>query len=159
MILAISQSSFTQFFVNNSILLNKLYISHSEIIFIRKSLSKTSGLNFQEFSKIKLKFLVFDHFDIFKTCFYYNIWLKTVQRIGKIKKLYNSEMNKNIRKISPEVLELFNEYDWPGNVREFKNIIESAFNFSSSSLYEEDSLKTATENFESLCCFHIRIIN
>lgn len=97
-------------------------------------------------------------------------------------KLYNSEMNKNIRKISPEVLELFNEYDWPGNVREFKNIIESAFNFSSSSvitkddipkiikkvgemkkspdtaqsepesksssLYEEDSLKTATENFE-----------
>ena len=105
-----------------------------------------------------------------------------MQRIGKIKKLYNSEMNKNIRKISPEVLELFNEYDWPGNVREFKNIIESAFNFSSSSvitkddipkiikevgemkkspdtaqsepesksssLYEEDSLKTATENFE-----------
>ena len=82
-----------------------------------------------------------------------------MQRIGKIKKLYNSEMNKNIRKISPEVLELFNEYDWPGNVREFKNIIESAFNFSSSSLYEEDSLKTATENFESLCCFHIHIIN
>lgn len=97
-------------------------------------------------------------------------------------KLYNAEMNKNIRKISPEVLELFNEYDWPGNVREFKNIIESAFNFSSSSiitkddipkivkkvgemkkspdiaqpdeesgfssLYDEDSLKTATENFE-----------
>lgn len=97
-------------------------------------------------------------------------------------KLYNSEMNKNIRKISPEVIELFNEYDWPGNVREFKNIIESAFNFSStsvitkddipkivkkvsemkklpdieqpapesgsSSLYYEDSLKTATENFE-----------
>ncbi|NCB71011.1 MAG: AAA family ATPase [Clostridia bacterium] len=97
-------------------------------------------------------------------------------------KLYNAEMNKNIRKISPEALELFNEYDWPGNVREFKNIIESAFNFSSSSiitkddipkivkkvgemkkfpdiaqsvpesgsfsLYDEDSLKTATENFE-----------
>ena len=97
-------------------------------------------------------------------------------------KLYNAEMNKNIRKISPEALELFNEYDWPGNVREFKNIIESAFNFSSSSiitkddipkivkkvsemkklpdseqsapesgsssLYEEDSLKAATENFE-----------
>ena len=55
-------------------------------------------------------------------------------------KLYNAEMNKNIRKISPEALELFNEYDWPGNVREFKNIIESAFNFSSSSIITKDDI-------------------
>lgn len=36
------------------------------------------------------------------------------------------ELNKEERKISPEVLEVFRNYDWPGNLRELKNIIRRA---------------------------------
>ncbi|WP_036931446.1 sigma-54 interaction domain-containing protein [Proteocatella sphenisci] len=54
--------------------------------------------------------------------------------------LYNTEMHKNIKKVSPEVTELFLEYNWPGNVREFKNIIESAFNFSDSSVITKEDV-------------------
>lgn len=87
---------------------------------------------------------------------------------------YNKEMNKNIKGVSQEVLDLFYSYDWPGNVREFKNIMESAFNFASSAtitkedipkiahkklavidlsqensdMYSEDSLNIALEKFE-----------
>ncbi|MDR7855482.1 sigma 54-interacting transcriptional regulator [Tissierella sp.] len=42
---------------------------------------------------------------------------------------YNLKMNKNIVGVSKEVLDLFMNYNWPGNVREIKHIIESAFNF------------------------------
>ncbi len=31
---------------------------------------------------------------------------------------------KQVKRISPEVIDLFMEYDWPGNVRELKNLIE-----------------------------------
>ena len=34
------------------------------------------------------------------------------------------EMNKTIPSFSPEIMEIFINYDWPGNVRELKNIIE-----------------------------------
>lgn len=87
---------------------------------------------------------------------------------------YNKEMNMNIKGTSPEVLKLFYSYDWPGNIREFKNIMESAFNFAASAvitkedipkiagrendgkgadlaesdLYDRDSLNDALENFE-----------
>ncbi len=36
----------------------------------------------------------------------------------------NSELNKNVEDFSPEVLTVFNHYNWPGNLREFKNIIK-----------------------------------
>lgn len=37
---------------------------------------------------------------------------------------YNREREKNIRGFAGEVLNIFEEYDWPGNVREFENIVE-----------------------------------
>ncbi len=40
------------------------------------------------------------------------------------------EQGKRIKGVSREVLEQFMEYDWPGNVRQLKNIIESAVLFS-----------------------------
>jgi arginine utilization regulatory protein len=43
-------------------------------------------------------------------------------------KKYNNEMNKNITAISEMVEKTFYNYNWPGNIREFKNAIESAFN-------------------------------
>ncbi len=84
--------------------------------------------------------------------------------------LYNKEMKVNIKGVSDDVLKVFNDYHWPGNVREFKNVIESAFNFASSNiirvedlpesifektkkvtespLYEGHSLVEAIENYE-----------
>jgi len=41
---------------------------------------------------------------------------------------FNITFGENIEGIDKQVLEVFMEYDWPGNVREFKNCIESAFN-------------------------------
>lgn len=39
---------------------------------------------------------------------------------------YNKELNKNILSVSPEVMEFLFKYDWPGNIRELKNVVESA---------------------------------
>lgn len=41
---------------------------------------------------------------------------------------FNQLFDKKIEGIDTQVQKLFMEYDWPGNVREFKNAIESAFN-------------------------------
>jgi two-component system response regulator HydG len=40
--------------------------------------------------------------------------------------LANSELGKNITAVSPEVMAIFNTYDWPGNLRELKNVIKRA---------------------------------
>lgn len=55
-------------------------------------------------------------------------------------KYYNKEMNKQIKGVTPEVLNILNNYDWPGNVREFKNAIECGMNFASSSLISKEDL-------------------
>lgn len=36
----------------------------------------------------------------------------------------NRDLGTNVTKISPEVLQIFQNYDWPGNVRELANILE-----------------------------------
>lgn len=39
---------------------------------------------------------------------------------------YNIENNKQIERVSEEVINLLTEYNWPGNVRELENVIERA---------------------------------
>ena len=39
-------------------------------------------------------------------------------------KLYSNEMGKKIPDIDPEAIELLNNYEWPGNIRELKNLIQ-----------------------------------
>ncbi len=41
-------------------------------------------------------------------------------------KTYAASMNKPVREIAPEALDLMVRYDWPGNVRELENVIERA---------------------------------
>ena len=41
-------------------------------------------------------------------------------------KKYAQSMNKNVKDISPETLEVLVEYEWPGNIRELRNVIERA---------------------------------
>ncbi|MDF2676772.1 MAG: family ATPase [Bacillota bacterium] len=55
-------------------------------------------------------------------------------------KYYNREMNKQIKGVTDEVLNILNNYDWPGNVREFKNAIECGMNFASSILITKEDL-------------------
>ncbi|HCO19116.1 sigma-54 interaction domain-containing protein [Gudongella oleilytica] len=45
---------------------------------------------------------------------------------------YNELLNKNIDKVSEEVMEDFRNYSWPGNIRELENFIEGAMNMVSS---------------------------
>ncbi len=40
---------------------------------------------------------------------------------------FNRELGKRIRQVSPEALEVFATYSYPGNIRELQNIIEHAF--------------------------------
>jgi len=41
-------------------------------------------------------------------------------------KLYSKEMNTPVKKIDPKVMSLFQNYRWPGNIRELSNAIRSA---------------------------------
>jgi len=36
----------------------------------------------------------------------------------------NASFDKHVKKLSPEVMSLFKKYDWPGNIRELKNIVK-----------------------------------
>ena len=40
--------------------------------------------------------------------------------------LYNKELGKKIKMISPEAINILSNYTWPGNVRELENVIERA---------------------------------
>jgi DNA-binding NtrC family response regulator len=39
---------------------------------------------------------------------------------------YAQSMNKNVIDFSPQALEMIGEYDWPGNIREVRNVVERA---------------------------------
>ena len=41
---------------------------------------------------------------------------------------YNSRMNRQVMGVDEDVGRVFENYPWPGNVREFRNVMESAFN-------------------------------
>ena len=45
------------------------------------------------------------------------------------REVFNREFRKEIGSISPEALEVLQDWDWPGNVRELRNVIERALIF------------------------------
>lgn len=58
---------------------------------------------------------------------------------------YNKILNKNISKVSSDVIRDFKNYNWPGNVRELENFIEGAMNmvsFDDKALNKEDFLSS-----------------
>jgi DNA-binding NtrC family response regulator len=52
----------------------------------------------------------------------------------------SKKMKKEIHTIEPEVWEYLNQYDYPGNIREFKNIIERLVVFSENGIISKDDL-------------------
>lgn len=43
---------------------------------------------------------------------------------------FNKKFNKNVKGISPEVLDIFNNYEWDGNVRELEHLLEGIISIS-----------------------------
>lgn len=56
---------------------------------------------------------------------------------------YNKILGKNINSIDKEIIEGFYQYEWPGNIRELKNVIEAAMNM------VEDNNHLSKEYFET----------
>jgi len=54
--------------------------------------------------------------------------------------LSNVELGKNVKTVSTEVMQIFIQYDWPGNLRELKNIIKRAVLLSKGYIIEKDVL-------------------
>lgn len=54
--------------------------------------------------------------------------------------LFNKEQGKQIKGVSDDVLKLFRDYHWPGNVRQLKNIIESASLFTEKDIITLDDI-------------------
>ncbi|MEJ9232566.1 sigma 54-interacting transcriptional regulator [Peribacillus butanolivorans] len=48
--------------------------------------------------------------------------------IGHFIEYYNNSMNRNVTGIQPQVLSMFQTYNWPGNIRQLKHCLESAMN-------------------------------
>lgn len=61
---------------------------------------------------------------------------------------YNKEMGKSVKCVSPEVMDLFNAYDWAGNVRELENAIERAVVMGSGKLVAKEELPAQIKAFE-----------
>jgi len=53
---------------------------------------------------------------------------------------FNRELRTAIQGVAPEVAAVFASYDWPGNIREFKNVLECAFNFAAGSTIRLEDL-------------------
>ncbi|MEO0184737.1 MAG: sigma-54-dependent Fis family transcriptional regulator [candidate division WOR-3 bacterium] len=61
---------------------------------------------------------------------------------------YSKQMNKDIRKISDEVIERLMQYPWPGNVRELQNVVERAVVLTNSDTIKPDALMLPSEPIE-----------
>mgnify|MGYP000463612015 CR=1 FL=1 len=63
-------------------------------------------------------------------------------------KVYNQKMNKHIKGLTQMTLHLFTEWKWPGNIRELKNTIESAFNMEDGDFITLDSVQDLLQKIE-----------
>jgi two-component system response regulator HydG len=54
----------------------------------------------------------------------------------------NKELNKTVEGFDPEVMQIFLDYSWPGNLREFRNVIRRAALLTSSGLINSRVLPT-----------------
>lgn len=60
--------------------------------------------------------------------------------VGEFLQESNERLNKSIKSLSPEVWEIFYNYDWPGNLRELRNIIKRAVLLSADERIEKEAL-------------------
>lgn len=61
----------------------------------------------------------------------------------------NKQLNKSIAGFSQEVLALFQQYNWPGNLRELSNVIKRATLLSQTEIIEKNALPEELKNSEN----------
>ncbi len=72
---------------------------------------------------------------------------------------FNREFNKNIKKISPEVMEQINNYKWPGNVRELENAVQTAVIMSKKDILLLDNFSLFTAKPQALKSDNLSLVN
>lgn len=65
-------------------------------------------------------------------------------------KLTNNELGKNIKGLTPEVENIFENYNWPGNLRELKNVIKRSTLLTDGEYIESRTLPFEISNFSKL---------
>jgi two-component system response regulator GlrR len=60
-------------------------------------------------------------------------------------KIFSREMNKKIKGVTPQALQILMMRDWPGNVRQLKNVIEYAVAMTEDDMITEDLLQLQNE--------------
>jgi len=64
---------------------------------------------------------------------------------------YNADYKKNITSMEDKLLVRFHEYEWPGNIRELKNLIEYGVFLEDTSFLREKSVISKFESNEDIC--------
>ena len=62
---------------------------------------------------------------------------------------FNRELNKSIKRVSPETMDLLNDYAWPGNLRELQSVLKHAVVVSNSSILLPEFLPQNVRDFTS----------
>ncbi len=63
--------------------------------------------------------------------------------------IFSSSFKKNVSSVSREVMDLFEQYHWPGNIRELKNVIKATVVLSDTTEIKIDDLPEEIKNFHS----------
>lgn len=64
-------------------------------------------------------------------------------------RIYNARFSKQVRNVAPSVMKFLTEYSWPGNIREFENIIQRAVVLAQSDTLTENYLPLGTPPVKS----------
>jgi DNA-binding NtrC family response regulator len=67
---------------------------------------------------------------------------------------FNKKIGRNISDVSNEALKLLIDYDWPGNIRELRNVIEHMVITSMGEVIRAESLPTEIRGIQMELAFH-----
>jgi len=65
-------------------------------------------------------------------------------------KKHSRNIKKHVEGFHPEVLEMFRNYHWPGNLRELSNVIERAVLLTEDKIIHKDSIQLGKDNYTEL---------
>ncbi len=65
-------------------------------------------------------------------------------------KIFNESENKHIKEFDPEIVQIFENYFWPGNIREFKNIVQRMVLFAQTDRLGVNDIPVEIINYKTL---------
>ncbi|CAH0288389.1 Arginine utilization regulatory protein RocR [Peribacillus sp. Bi96] len=72
---------------------------------------------------------------------------------------YNNAMNIYINGVQDDVLDCFKRYPWPGNIRELKNAVETAYNHVQSNRITLDDIPGRIRDYEEAPMAYVKSLN